>query len=220
MKGVIDSKSLYIGAMADSLHTSIMASTWSTTIRMGATKKRRVGRELVTFQYPEYLHWYYFAHHAVDDNNNNRQGCLPFETSFSPKDWNQRQFGFIFTLSVTNTYLAYNYFVRELKNKHPLAKGEYSRMLAKEMVSNPEWQRETKNQDTPKRNKQGKVEHELITLPLNCGKWQNGGFPRVKQLYQKYRCEFLCGRKCRTYCSCTKIILCQSCYAVHYAEHI
>ena len=80
-------------------------------------KKRNVGGEQVEFQYGEYQRWYYYARHAVDDNNNNRQGCLSYEERFCPRDWPTRQFGFLFALSMTNAFLAYNHFVVQKKGK-------------------------------------------------------------------------------------------------------
>ena len=63
---------LWLAAMADSKHTSIMANTWSTTLSK-AKRKRRVGGELVEIDYAEYMHLYYFGCHSVDDNNNDCQ---------------------------------------------------------------------------------------------------------------------------------------------------
>ena len=71
--------------MADYKHISIMANSWGTTHPAGKSLKRRVGTSLVEITYGEYMHWYYFGRHAVDDNNNIRQGCLPFEESYSTK---------------------------------------------------------------------------------------------------------------------------------------
>ena len=42
---------LHMVALADSLHTSLMVTNWSTTLREGEPKRRRVGGELVQFQY-------------------------------------------------------------------------------------------------------------------------------------------------------------------------
>ncbi len=72
---------LWLAAMADSKHTSIMANTWSTTLPK-AKRKRRVGGNLVEIDYCEYMHWYYYDQHSVEDNNNNHQGHLPFEETF------------------------------------------------------------------------------------------------------------------------------------------
>ena len=73
-------------ALADSLHTSLMLTNWSTTRKDGKAKKRRVGGELVQFQYGEVMNNYYFGSHAVDDNNNDPQGCLSFEEFFQIMD--------------------------------------------------------------------------------------------------------------------------------------
>ena len=97
-------------ALADSLHTSLMVTNWSTTIRSGDPKTRRVGCDLVQFKYGEMHNHYYYGRHAVDDNNNNRQGCLSFEDIFVPKAWEMRQFGFIIALCQTNAFLLYNLF--------------------------------------------------------------------------------------------------------------
>ena len=93
-----------------------MLTNWSTTRRDGRNQKRRVGGELVEFQYGDVMNWYYDGMHAVDDNNNNCQGCLSFEEGFQMKSWAMRQFGFIMTLCQTNAFLAYTYF----KNKNAM----------------------------------------------------------------------------------------------------
>ncbi len=66
---------LWLVAMADSKHTSIMCNTWSITLPKDK-RKRRVGGELIEIDYSEYIYWYYYGRHSVDDNNNNRQGRL------------------------------------------------------------------------------------------------------------------------------------------------
>ena len=73
-------------ALADSLHTALMLTNWSTTRKEGKPKKRRVGGELIQFQYAEMMNWYYFGRHAIDDNNNNCQGYLSFEEVFQMKE--------------------------------------------------------------------------------------------------------------------------------------
>ncbi len=73
---------LWLAAMVDSKHTSIMAITWSTTLPK-AKRKCCIGGELVEIDYAEYMHWYYFSCHYVDDSNNNCQGWLLFEEAFT-----------------------------------------------------------------------------------------------------------------------------------------
>lgn len=133
-EGEKDGQWFYLGAMADSKHTSLMLNSWGTTTREGPIKKRRVGQDLVTMQHPQYLHIYYQARHAVDDNNNNRQGVLAFEESFAPKRWDLRQLGFVIALALTNSLLAYNSFVREKKGQPPMSNAQFRRELAREMV--------------------------------------------------------------------------------------
>ena len=77
-ESVMDGIVLY--EMVDSLHTCINFSSWDMTRREVMTKRSRVGWDINTFKYVEYLHWYYISHHSVDNNNNNHMGCLKFET--------------------------------------------------------------------------------------------------------------------------------------------
>ena len=214
-------------ALADSLHTSLMLTNWSTTRKEGKPKKRRVGGELVQFQYGEVMNWYYFGRHAVDDNNNNRQGCLSFEEVFQMKDWTMRQFGFIIGLCQTNAFLAYNYFKNnKLSENEMLTKAQFTRMLADELISNTMWSSEKKKAAAEEvasgNTKPWKrvEEHELLKMPPYCGKWNGKQFSRVKQMYQKYVCVTPnCDRRVRTYCKCDKsLILCNECYALHKNE--
>ncbi len=126
---------LWLAAMADSKHTSIMANTWSTTLQ-AAKRKRRVGGELIEIDYSTYMHWYYFGCHAVDDNNNNRQGHLSFEEAFTPHSLDLCQLGFIVALSQVNSLLAYNFFNRSKLTKPLFSKGEFTRKIAEELIYN------------------------------------------------------------------------------------
>ncbi len=69
---------LWLAAMANSKHTSIMANKWSTTLPK-AKRKRQVGGNLVEIDYSEYMYWYYYGQHSVNDNNSNHQGRLSFK---------------------------------------------------------------------------------------------------------------------------------------------
>ncbi len=51
---------LWLAAMVDSKHMSIMANTWSRTLQK-AKRKHCVGGELVEINYSKYMHWYYFG---------------------------------------------------------------------------------------------------------------------------------------------------------------
>lgn len=216
---------IYLVALADSLHTSLMLSNWATTRRTGDDKYRRVGNNVVTFQYGEVQTHYYFGRHAVDDNNNNRQGCLSFEDVFVPKDWNKRQFGFIISVSQVNAFLAYNYFIAKEKEKE-ITKAEFVRDLAKELVTNEVWIKEKgveeeKIKKEDRKRKRRAEKHELRKLPTNRGKWNGRCFRKVKQAYQKYKCSYGCGTMTREYCLCDKnLMLCRECYALHKTEEI
>ena len=215
---------IYMLALADSLHTSLMISNWGTKRREGSDKIRRVGSELVKFKYGEIQRWYYFGRHAVYDNNNNRQGCLSFEEVFTPKDWSMRQFGFIIALVQTNSFLAYNHFKMKVHSTNTVSKAEYTRNLAEELINNQLWKIEKQNMEEEERERDQKrpkrvEEHELLKFPTGRGMWDGHKFVKCKQPYQKYLCRFKCGRKVRSYCKCDKaLILCNECYAVHHAE--
>ena len=218
-----ESHTLHLVALADSLHTSLMITNWSTTLRAGTKKKRRVGGELVEFQYGAMHNEYYFGRHAVDDNNNNRQGCLSFEDIFVPKTWELRQFGFIVALVQTNAFLFHN--VSRVKaGLEELSKGEFVRELCKEMIENEEYTEACKKKDgetekvTGKRRKRTE-EHELCKIPAGRGKWNGKEFRVMSQQYQKYRCSTGCGNMIRTYCICDRsIMFCAECYSLHKAE--
>ena len=146
-KGGEGTSPISLVALADSLHTALMLTNWSTTRRDGRNKKRRVGGELVEFQYGEVMNWYYYGRHAVDDNNNNCQGCLSFEEVFQMKSWAMRQFGFTMALCQTNAFLAYNYFKNpKLDEQQRDTNADFTRRLAKELIENDIWATEKKNE--------------------------------------------------------------------------
>ena len=228
-KGGEGSSPISLVALADSLHTSLMLTNWSTTRKDGKAKKRRVGGELVQFQYGEVMNNYYFGRHAVDDNNNNRQGCLSFEEVFQMKDCAMQQLGFIIALCQTNAFLAYNYFKNRKLNEEELeTKASFTRRLAKELIENDMWERQKKKdieRDNENNNNSSKKwkrieEHELIKMPPYRGKWNGVEFVRVMQKYQKYVCTTPnCTNRVRTYCKCDKsLVLCMECYTIHKNE--
>ena len=220
-------ESITLVALADSLFTSLMLTNWSTTRRGGRPKVRRVGGELVTFEYGEVQNHYYQGRHAVDDNNNNRQGCLSFEEVFQLKDWAMRQFGFVIALCQTNAFLAFNCFnVNKHSQDQPLGKAQFTRMLAKELIENKLWvsQKEKESQEDEATNGSRRTrrveDHELMKIPSYRGKWNGRCFRKVKDSYQKYKCSSQgCIKRVRTYCKCDKVlILCMECYAIHKNE--
>ncbi len=123
--------------MADSLHTSIMANTWFTTLPK-AKRKRHVGGDLVQIGYSKYMHWYYFGHHSIDGNNNNCHGWLSFEEPFTPHCWVFCQFGFIVALAQVNSMLAFNYIKQIPHNESPFEKGMFTQSIAKGLIMNEE----------------------------------------------------------------------------------
>ena len=230
---------VWIGSMVDSNHTSIMANTWSTNLPTGKTRKRRVGQELQQIRYGEYQDWYYFGRHAVDDNNNNRQGNLSFEETYCPDRWDLRQFGFIIALCQTNSLLAYNYFNRKEKGDNSMSKAEFTRLLAHELVNNPdrggsslveEYEMNASSGATecqlPKggshKSKSVKYDnggHLLCRLDPYHGKWDGRQFPRITCKYSRCRCSYRCGMEVRTFCSCDySLMLCSSCHGRHIAD--
>lgn len=219
-KGSVAGVDFHLSAMADTKHTAIYLTNWGTTHKIGPKRKRRLGNDLIEIQYPEYIHFYYFARHAVDDNNNNRQGSLSFEETFNPKRWDLRQFGFIIALALTNSMLAYNKFIRAKSNEDTLSNAEYRRMLAQEMLS---WVNEQEGHDssrstpaTRRRTSQCKILH----LKKGQGKWKNSGFRSTKDPYPKYNCSGVgCNRRIRTYCSCDPTaMMCTECWPEHLSE--
>ena len=214
---------LHMVALADSLHTSLMVTNWSTTLREGDPKKRRVGGELVQFKYGAMHNHYYFGRHAVDDNNNNRQGCLSLEDVFVPKEWEMRQFGFIVALVQTNAFLLYN-FSRSQNGLQEVPKAQFVRELCKEMIENDEYKEakekdENDNQKRSSKRLKRVEEHQLCKLPAGHGKWNGKEFRATSQPYQKYRCSSGCGSMIRAYCLCDKTLMfCNECYAIHKAE--
>ena len=219
-----ESHKLHMVALADSLHTSLMVTNWSTTLRSGEPKKRRVGNDIVQFQYGELHNHYYSGRHAVDDNNNNRQGCLSLEEVFVPKAWEMRQFGFIIALCQTNAFVLYNYF-RAKKNLNEVSKAEFVRGLCNELINNEVYSSHKSDEEENSKNIGGKrrkrvEEHVLCKIPARHGKWNGKMFRPMKQSYQKYRCSYGCGSMIRTYCICDKsLMLCNECYSIHKAEH-
>jgi hypothetical protein len=221
---------LWLAAMADSKHTSIMANTWSTTLPK-ATRKRRVGGDLIEINYSEYMHYYYFGRHSVDDNNNNRQGRLSFEETFTPHRWDLRQFGFIVALTQVNSMLAYNFFICLRQHKEIVSKGEFTRSIAEALIYNNDYDEDddagylppstrgpldlpdgahfvTKASSVPPK-------HRLCCCDPNRGKWNGEEFPKIASKYSKIKCR-MCSFEMRTFCFCNwSKPMCTQCHGKH-----
>ena len=122
----------------------------------------------------------------------------------------------MFSLSVTNSQCAYNYFACENMGIKPLTKSEFIRKLSEEMVTNDEYKRDVVDS---LRDKKRTSFHELVKLEIGKGKWNGIKFPDTQQKYQKYRCSLGCKREVRTYCMCDKSMYCQICFAIHFSEY-
>ncbi len=85
----------YPDRKADSKHTLIMASIWST---MSPEAKYPVGGRLVEINYSEVKNWYCFRRYAIDDNNNNHQGNLSYQDTFTPDWWELQHLGLLVVL--------------------------------------------------------------------------------------------------------------------------
>lgn len=223
---------LWIAAMADSKHTSIMANTWSTTIPKDK-RKRRVGGELITIDYSEYMYWYYFGRHAVDDNNNNRQGRLSFEEVFTPDRWEGRHLGFIVALTQVNSLLAYNFFNRSLNKSPFVSKSEFTRSIARDLIFNQDIELETAQYERPstrgirvlasgaifnsKNDAINDPGHRLCRLAPYHGQWSGTEFPKLQSSYPKSKCKGKgCKQRCRTFCFCSySLMLCAQCHGKH-----
>jgi len=222
--GKCGDEKLYLAATADSKHVSLMLNTCFTTNRHGPNKKRRVGDRLITFQMPEYLHYYYSARHAVDDNNNIRQGSVPFEETFRPDRWDLRQLGFIIALSLANSQLASNHFVQAKCGMPKLSGAEFRRIVAEEILEWCEGQREVSSPGEGAQRSSARrassVQHALCHIPKGRGKHTATAFKNTKSEYPKYTCTGDgCKKKIRTYCSCDKTrTLCADCFAEHVAS--
>ena len=96
-------------------------------------QKQYVGGEIVEFKYGEYQQWYYYARHVVD--NNNRHGCLSYEKKFCSRDWSTRQFGFLFTVTLTNALFSYNHFILLKNYKKKISESDFLWKIAEEMIN-------------------------------------------------------------------------------------
>ena len=222
-EGRIGEHKLFTAGLADSKHVSIMINTCGTTIRTGKNKRRRIAGAIVEFKYPVYALQYYRARHAVDDNNNNRQGRLSFEETYLPQGWEKRQFGFILSLILTNSFLACNFFLSHGK----LSKSSFMQELMRETLFGTDEKKVAKKR-VSKRNKfqqeQGQEcevldEHFHRRIHKGYGKWRNGLFRKAKSDYPRFKCSGKCGNRTRMYCTCDPCaILCERCFACHLAE--
>ena len=95
-------------------------------------QKQYVGEEIVEFKYGEYQQWCYYARHVVD---NNSQGCLSHEEKFCSRDWSTRQFGFLFTVSLTNALFSYNHFILLKYYKKKVSESDFLWKIAEEMIN-------------------------------------------------------------------------------------
>jgi hypothetical protein len=215
-----DCEGLWLGAMADSKHTSIMCNSWATTQEMGRMKKRRVGLGLEEFHYAEYQHFYYMGRNAVDAHNQNRQGFLSIEDIAGTKNWAKRMFFFLLGVVEVNALLGFNHFVREKTGSDKVSKATFRRNLAEKLIHNPDimyddWYNDSDNDCQAQYDVRSRSIHKLTKLRPYRGRFKNGSFPAIKSQYPKYNCH-ICSRPIRTYCSCDRsTMVCANCHHVH-----
>ena len=198
---------VWLAAMPDSKHISMMGNTHSTTIQMGEKKKRRVGDLLVEINYAEYQQNYYKARNAVDFNNQLRQGYLSLEAGAATKDWAKRQFFFVLGVIEINAHLCHQHFVLRPKGLEPLSKAQFRVRLAEQLIGEV---------PAPPAPVTGDGTHRLMALKNNKKKFELGvGFAPAKAKYQKYKCRG-CQQQVRTYCACSpEVMRCASCFGNH-----
>ena len=71
-----------------------------------------------------------------------------------------------------NEFLEHNYLEvkRQGSNTEQVTKAEFTRTLANEFAENETWKREREDKMTPTKRNMVDI-HELMKLPVGCGKW-------------------------------------------------
>ena len=62
------------------------------------------------FKYPEVVHNHFQYHHAVDDHNAKQHSPISIEVVWATKQWPNRVFCFLFSITEDNCFLTESYF--------------------------------------------------------------------------------------------------------------
>ena len=65
---------------------------------------------MMLFKYPEVLHNRFQYHHAVDDHNEKYHSPISIEVLWAAKQWSNRVFCFLLSITDLNCFLAESYF--------------------------------------------------------------------------------------------------------------
>ena len=172
----------------------------------GAAKSKK-------FQYTKPFDWHFKYRHAVDDHNNLHHALPSIEDGWRTIRWENRVFSFVLAVCEINAYLFLQYFVcaRWARDDVPTLL-MFRCKLAWELINNNWIGRQERNINT------------AIDMCIHCRWRQNmhenskiiNGFCDAKRPYQQYMCSTHCGKKIRTFCTCSPgVWICQECHVNH-----
>lgn len=226
LRGTLDNVPYDIFCLKEPSYVMKIMSTYSgLNVVEHAKESKRVFKDsdgenrTVTFKYAEPFYNHYHYRHSVDDHNNLRHACPSIEETWQTHRWANRVFAFIISITETNTYLAFRFFV--WKKKDVLFLLEFRKILAFAFINNEYYIRERHEHNTRKR--KSVQEHNLLTAPKHAKKYIRGKWAKTaKAAYQQYTCQGLkCKKQVRTYCQCSAgDWLCVSCHVNHVVSQL
>jgi hypothetical protein len=174
---------------------------------------RKVDGRWKSFKYTEPFSRYSKAKHWVDDHNNRRHDPIGLEEVWGTKWWPMRQFTFMCSVAEVNACHSQ----ARGKREQTMPQLEFRRKLAQELLHNTLDVPQEVPQAVVAARRRTNTVHALTKRSREEGSWNpdQRRFRKVDTVYLKLKCHG-CGKKIRTYCSCSPATpLCSVCFGTH-----
>ena len=155
----------HVYAMKEPDYVMSLMSTYGTNLQTGKeTSREWVDRDVTKknskFNYPEVVGNHFLYRHSVDDHNNKRHSPISLEVVWATKNWLNRVFSFLLSVTEVNVNLAAMYFC----GQNQMGQVEFCKLLAQNLIYNTHYN-EVSDKTPNKKQKQHETGHCLITLP-------------------------------------------------------
>ena len=112
------------------------------------------------FNYPEVVGNHFLYRHSVDDHNNKQHSPISLEVVWATKNWPNRVFSFLLSVTEVNVNLAATYFC----GQNQMGQVKFCKLLAQNLIYNTHYN-EVSDKTPNKKWKQRETGHCLIMLP-------------------------------------------------------
>ena len=166
-----------------------------------------------SFCYLEVVHNHFPNRHSVDDHNAKRHSPISIEVVWATKQWPNRVFAFLLSITEFNCFLAESYFT----SRKTESMMDFRKDLAHQLIENKYHVQETRSDCRQSVRIQQGISHGLLSLPP-FKFFLNGHMVNSKSCCPQKKCS-RCPREVQSYCKCSPgSYLCSHCFSEHIEE--